>query len=133
MINRNFASSVALALLSVVVVIIFIRVSSVSNESKRMKVALIQLRDSLGSAHRSLDSLRAQRPGLGEYMSTIQLHVAKLWFAGQSSNWKLAKYELDELGETIEGAEALHAKKDSVDVSAVLRSIRETQLPLLDQ
>ena len=66
-------------------------------------------------------------------MSTIQLHAAKLWYAGQSSNWKLATYELGELGETIEAAEGLHARKNDVDVSAVLESIRQTQLPLIGQ
>jgi hypothetical protein len=38
-------------------------------------------------------------PGLGELMSLNQMRHAKLWFAGQESNWKLADYELDELEE----------------------------------
>ena len=31
-------------------------------------------------------------PGMGELMTTIQLHHAKLWFAGKNANWALAAY-----------------------------------------
>ena len=44
------------------------------------------------------------KPGLGEYMSLIQQHHAKLWFAGINDNWKLAKFEIDEIKETIDAA-----------------------------
>jgi hypothetical protein len=56
-------------------------------------------------------------------MTTMQLHMAKLWFAGKADNWNLAQYELDELRETMEGAQALHAKKNGVDISNVLASV----------
>lgn len=32
------------------------------------------------------------KPGVGELMSSIQLHHAKLWFAGENNNWPLAEY-----------------------------------------
>lgn len=38
-------------------------------------------------------------PGLGEFMSAIQVRHAKLWFAGRGKNWQLAAYELGELKE----------------------------------
>ena len=38
-------------------------------------------------------------PGLGEFMTGIQLRHAKLWFAGKTGNWALAAYELDEIKE----------------------------------
>ena len=38
-------------------------------------------------------------PGLGEFMSVIQVRHAKLWFAGRGNNWQLAAYELGELKE----------------------------------
>ncbi len=41
-------------------------------------------------------------PGLGEFMNTIQLHHAKLWFEGLDQNWPLAKYETDEMKETFQ-------------------------------
>lgn len=43
----------------------------------------------------------AYRPGLGEFMTGIQIHHAKLWFAGQNQNWKLAEFETGEIEETL--------------------------------
>jgi hypothetical protein len=43
--------------------------------------------------------------GLGEYMTTIQLHAGKLWFAAKASNWDLAAYELHEIEETYGSSE----------------------------
>lgn len=41
-------------------------------------------------------------PGLGEFMSGIQVHHAKLWFAGMAQNWKLANFEIGEIRETLD-------------------------------
>lgn len=41
------------------------------------------------------------KPGFGEFMSDIQAHHAKLWFAGQNKNWKLADFEIHEIMESI--------------------------------
>ena len=131
--NRNTPAIVVTGVLIVAVILHFLWTSSVKKEAEHIAASVAQMRDSLAVLHRAVDSLKAQTPGLGEYMSTVQLHTAKLWFAGQAANWKLAKYEQHELEETIEAAEALHANKDSVDISAVLQSVRQTQLPLIDQ
>ena len=100
------------------------------DNSSKTKLAAEQ--DSMMLLQRQIESLRQGMPGLGEYMTAIQLHVSKLWFAAKASNWKLARYEHDELEETIEGAEALPAKKNNVDITSVLQSVRQTQLPLID-
>jgi hypothetical protein len=42
------------------------------------------------------------KPGLGEFMSGIQVHHAKLWFAGENKNWKLADFEIGEIKEALE-------------------------------
>jgi hypothetical protein len=131
--SRNLPAIVAVVVLISAVALHFLWVSSARKETRVLNETVAQMRDSLALLHQVVDSLKAQTPGLGEYMSTIQLHTAKLWFAGQAANWKLAKYEHDELEETIEAAEALHAKKNDVDISAVLRSVRKTQLPLIQQ
>jgi hypothetical protein len=131
-VNRNLFGAVVVGLLTIVVVSLF-WTYSLKEDAGRLTVSMIEVKDSVSVLHRIIDSLRVQTPGLGEYMSTIQLHIAKLWFAAQASNWKLAKYEHDELEETIETAEALHAKRDSVNISAVLQSVRQTQLPLIEQ
>jgi hypothetical protein len=63
-------------------------------------------------------------------MTTIQLHIGKLWFAAQASNWDLAEYELDELKETMEAAKGLNSEKNGVGVkvSGVLDSVIHTQV-----
>jgi hypothetical protein len=47
-------------------------------------------------------------PGLGEIMSLQQMRHAKLWLAGRASNWDLAAYEVDELGEGFDDVVTLH-------------------------
>jgi hypothetical protein len=54
-----------------------------------------------------VDSLNRQlqqsyKPGLGEFMSAIQVHHAKLWFAGKNQNWKLATFEMGEIQESVD-------------------------------
>jgi len=41
------------------------------------------------------------KPGFGEFMSSIQAHHAKLWFAGNNQNWRLADFEVHEITETV--------------------------------
>lgn len=53
-------------------------------------------------------------PGLGELMTFNQMRHAKLWFAGESGNWKLAAYEVGELGEGFDDVVRYHpTHKDS--------------------
>lgn len=110
------------------VVILSILFSEQSSQIERTTTAF---GDSLRVMRLDVDSLKGQVPGLGEYMTTNQLHMAKLWFAARSSNWELAKYELDELTETMEAAEGLHVFRNGVNISPVLQSTRETQVQLL--
>lgn len=51
------------------------------------------------------------KPGFGEFMSNIQVHHAKLWFAGQHSNWKLADFEIHEIMETMEDIQKFQAER----------------------
>jgi len=58
---------------------------------------------------KSIEKLKSYSgPGLGEIMGIIQQHHAKLFFAGQAENWRLAQYQLDEIKEGFETAERLH-------------------------
>ncbi|MDR3694660.1 hypothetical protein [Mucilaginibacter sp.] len=52
----------------------------------------------------SLNKKLAQtyRPGLGEFMMGIQIHHAKIWYAGKNQNWALANFEVGEIRETLE-------------------------------
>lgn len=45
----------------------------------------------------------AYKPGFGEFMSSIQVHHAKLWFAGKHQNWELADFEIQEIEEALDG------------------------------
>ena len=59
------------------------------------------------SLQRQIDSLTAQikktyKPGFGEFMSGIQVHHNKLWFAGINQNWKLADFEINEIKESLD-------------------------------
>ncbi|MFH6936022.1 hypothetical protein [Flavobacterium sp. FlaQc-30] len=43
------------------------------------------------------------KPGFGEFMGNIQIHHAKLWFAGENQNWQLADFEMNEIKENLDG------------------------------
>lgn len=120
-----------------ILVMLILKITSLSSAAASQKDEftrnVVALQDSLRKLHSQLDTLEERMPGLGEYMTTMQLHMAKLWFAVQAANWGLASYELGELQETMEGAEALHAFKNKVDISSVLQSVRQTQTVLLGQ
>ncbi len=57
---------------------------------------IVQLEKELSSVY---------KPGFGEMMGEIQMHHAKLWFAGKNNNWHLADFEIEELDEIIENIE----------------------------
>lgn len=66
-----------------------------------------QQNDNLQSLKDQIDSLQSKlndcyKPGLGEFMSNIQVHHAKLWFAGKNRNWELAGFEINEIKETLD-------------------------------
>ena len=91
------------------------------------------LQASVKRAEAELAKLKESVPGLGEYMTTIQLHAGKLWFAAKARNWELAEYELHELKETMEAAKELNAEKNAVKISNVLDSVLQTQVAALDE
>ncbi len=54
------------------------------------------------------------KPGLGEFMTDIQLHHAKLWFAGVNHNWGLADFELKEIGESLDAIKKYCTDREEV-------------------
>lgn len=88
--------------------------SSIKNYKRFAYILLMSLsfscaneKDKVQKMQATIDSLQKQlnetyKPGLGEFMSGIQLHHAKLWFAGQNQNWPLADFEIHEIQEAIE-------------------------------
>jgi hypothetical protein len=91
------------------------------------------MQDSLDRLQHQIELLKLQAPGLGEHMSTIQLHVSKLWFAAQASNWELCTFEMGELNEAMDAGKSLHVVRNTVDISNVLQSVQNTQMQLLKQ
>jgi hypothetical protein len=66
-----------------------------------------------------IDSLRsridsAYTPGLGEFMSSIQMHHAKLWFAGKNGNWELANFEMEEIRESIDDIQKYNTERPEI-------------------
>ena len=73
------------------------------------------------NTQKQLDSLKTQiakmKPGLGEYMLSVQIHHSKLWFAGVKANWPLAKFEIDEIREQL--AHATEVETDRVEIKSL--------------
>ena len=125
------------ALSVIVILFLIMRVVKLGNETQEFRDKnnreLATLQNSLKRAQADLATAKELAPGLGEYMTTIQLHAGKLWFAAKASNWELAEYELDELKETMEAAKGLNAEKNGVKISSVLDSVLQTQVAELDK
>ena len=73
-----------------------------------------------------IDSLQSQldkayKPGLGEFMTGIQLHHAKLWFAGQNQNWPLADFEIHEIQESLDDIDEFCKDRPEVKSIGMLR------------
>ncbi len=70
------------------------------------------------------DMKEKYRPGLGEIMSGIQTHHAKLWFAGINENWKLAEYEIKEIKERLQTAQDIETnRKETGEIPMIYGSI----------
>jgi hypothetical protein len=128
-------SAVTICVVLIVVLLIWInrldsRIRSLGDPNRG---ALTTLQDSLKRVQADLTSVKELAPGLGEYMTTIQLHAGKLLFAARATNWDLAQYELDELKETMEAAKGLNAEKNGIKISNVLDSVLQTQIAELDK
>ena len=52
------------------------------------------------------------KPGFGEFMSSIQVHHAKLWFAGKNKNWELADFEMHEIAETLDAIKEYQTERE---------------------
>lgn len=75
-----------------------------------------QQRDNTKVLQNRIDSLEQKladtyKPGFGEFMSGIQAHHSKLWFAGQNENWKLADFEVHEIMEAIEDIQKFQTER----------------------
>lgn len=72
-----------------------------------------------------IDSLESRlantyKPGFGEFMSGIQAHHAKLWFAGKNENWKLADFEVHEIMESIEAIQQFETERKESQMTRMI-------------
>jgi len=80
-------------LLVALLLIILSACNNAVNETRQMQAEIDSLRITLSNTY---------RPGFGEFMSDIQTHHAKLWFAGINNNWSLADFEINEIKEALD-------------------------------
>lgn len=80
-----------------------------------------------------LKNLEASAPGMGEVMSGVQMHFAKLYFAGEAKNWKLAEFEVDEVKENLDSAVAIRHEENGVNLVGVADAFKQTQLATLEE
>jgi len=81
--------------------------------------------DKIAEMQSRIDSLQlkvddAYKPGLGEFMTNIQIHHAKLWFAGTNQNWKLAKFEIDEIKESFEDIKKYEQEREEIKTMPII-------------
>lgn len=60
------------------------------------------------------------KPGFGDFMSSIQAHHLKLWFAGKNENWKLADFEVHELMEAVEDIQKYQAGRKESEMIGII-------------
>jgi hypothetical protein len=102
----------------------FITATEIYMKKLAVVIAVIGILASCGNGqHAEVQRLQAQvdslrdnsyRPGLGEFMMGIQVHHAKLWFAGEAQNWELANFEMAEIKETMDGIKQYCADRPEV-------------------
>jgi hypothetical protein len=132
---KNLAYLWGLTIISAVLVLVLIwKVFSLDSELRnRSAFDSAAVQESLKRVQAELALAKELAPGLGEYMSTIQLHAGKLWFAAKASNWELAAYEVHELEETMEAVTKLNAEKNGVKISNVMDAVLKTQIAQLEK
>jgi hypothetical protein len=115
------------AVIPFITLVIFIFTGCTDDETNQaqLKSQIDGLRDQIQKIE------KGYKPGFGELMGVIQVHHAKLWFAGTNENWKLVEFEIHEIEETFEKISELHGNRynDSKLVPALalpfLKSTRE--------
>ena len=74
------------------------------------------------------------KPGFGEFMSSIQSHHAKLWFAGQNKNWKLADFEIHEIMEAVDNIQKFETDRiESQKIKMIMPAIDSVTYAIKNQ
>jgi hypothetical protein len=73
------------------------------------------------------------KPGFGEFMSYTQAHHAKLWFAGESQNWKLADFEAQKIKETFDNIQKYLTERDESQMIVMINPALESLNNAIEQ
>jgi hypothetical protein len=90
-----------------------------------------KLQSQIDSLQNKLDD--AYKPGFGEFMSSIQVHHNKLWFAGQNQNWKLADFEIHEIQESIDDIEKYQIERQESKKIEMIKPALDSVIHAIDQ
>jgi len=101
---RNNKSGIKCSI-TMVGMIVFLSCGQGSQQERRMKEEIDSLQHKLDNTY---------KPGFGEFMSGIQMHHAKLWFAGKYKNWALADFEVNEIKESLDDLQQFAADRPEV-------------------
>ncbi len=126
----------ALITCGILIVILFFRILSLESRVQRFAEidgSNLAIRESLKRLEEELETVKESAPGLGAYMTTIQLHAAKLWFAAKAANWELAGHQLHEMEEAMEAVKKSNVEKNGVKISNVMDAVLQTQIAELEK
>ncbi len=83
------------------------------NQARQMQAEIDSLKFKLDNCY---------KPGLGEFMSGIQVHHSKLWFAGINNDWKLADFEMGEIKEALDDIQKYNIDRPEVKSIGMIAS-----------
>ena len=94
--------------------------------------------DKTDTLEKRVDSLEVKlsetyKPGFGEFMSNIQAHHAKLWFAGLNHNWKLADFELHEIMENIDDIQKYETERKESKMIVMIKPALDSVNTAIEQ
>ena len=92
----------------------FLFLISCSNDSDKIN----ELQNRIDSLQSLIDD--SYKPGFGEFMTNIQIHHAKLWFAGTNKNWRLAQFEIQEIRESMEDIQKYQSEREETKTLPII-------------
>ena len=101
-------------------------------------VACNQKIDKTQNLQKRVDSLEVKlsetyKPGFGEFMSIVQAHHAKLWFAGKNQNWKLADFEIHEIMETMDDIQKYETERKESKMIGIIKPALDSVNSAIEQ
>ena len=133
----KFLVSAGFVIMLAIIVVLTFRIAFlqrfITDGNGALSARMAAFESSVITLDKQVGFLKDQIPGLGEYMSGLQFHMAKMWFAAQASNWDLADYELHETSEAIDAVAGLNVSRNNVDISDEIKSVLGSQIANLQK